>query len=168
MKSKSMKPLTGLVVALFSVALFACNQSTNQQQQVTEAADPTWIFPKGDTVASAHFSAGRAWVHWIMPADSIYTTQLASVTYQQGSRTKWHYHPAGQILIVVSGIAYYQEEGKPKQILSKGDVAKCPPGVHHWHGAAPDSDVKLMAINPNMDKGGVVWLEATSDEEYNH
>jgi len=168
MKSVSMKPLIGLIVALFAIALVACNPTANQEQQATEAADPTWIFPKGDTIDRAHFSAGEAWVHWIMRPDSIYNTQLASVTYGQGARTKWHYHPAGQILIVVSGTAYYQEEGKPKQVLSKGDVAKCLPGVHHWHGASPEGEVKLMAINPHMEKGGVVWLEKTTDEEYNN
>ena len=155
-------------LALIALAMVACDQTAKQEEQTTAAVNPEWIFPKGDTIERAHFSAGEAWVHWIMRADSIYNTQLASVTYGQGARTKWHYHPSGQILIVVKGTAYYQEEGKPKQILSEGSVAQCPPGVHHWHGASPDGDVKLMAINPNMEKGGVVWLEKSTDEEYNN
>lgn len=153
------------VVVLLAITIAGCNQTAKQEQQ---EAQPAGLFPKGEMVEKAHFSSGQAWVHWIMRPDSIYTTQLASVTYDQGSRTRWHYHPAGQILIITSGTAYYQERGKPKQILSKGDVAKCPPGVHHWHGSAPNSPVTLMAINPNMDLGGVQWLEATTDEEYSN
>jgi quercetin dioxygenase-like cupin family protein len=165
-KPISMKSILVFVVAL--MALAACDQTAKQQQQEALSDNAAAIFPKGDTIDRAHFSAGRAWVHWILRPDSIYDTQLASVTYDKGSRTKWHYHPAGQILIITSGTAYYQEKGKPKQILSKGGVAKCPPGVHHWHGASPEGDVKLMAINPNMEKGGVVWLEKSTDEEYNN
>lgn len=165
-----MKPIftnstLSFVVALLAIAIISCTQTAKQEPQEAPHAG---LFPKGEMVEKSHFSSGQAWVHWIMPSDSIYTTQLASVTYDKGSRTRWHYHPAGQILIITSGIAYYQEKGKPKQILSKGDVAKCPPGIHHWHGSSPDGPVTLMAINPNMDLGGVQWLEATTDEEYNH
>jgi 4-carboxymuconolactone decarboxylase len=162
------KSLVAFAIALSAFAIAACDQTAKHKQQEVKPGDSLAIFPKGDTIDRSHFSAGRAWVYWIMRPDSTYNTQLASVTYEKGSRTKWHYHPAGQILIITNGTAYYQEEGKPKQKLSKGDVAKCPPRVHHWHGASPDADVKLMAINPNMEKGGVVWLEKTTDEEYNN
>jgi quercetin dioxygenase-like cupin family protein len=139
-----------------------------QEHQAAQSSDPALIFPKGEAIDVNHFSAGRAWVHWLLRPESVYNTQLASVTYEQGSRTKWHYHPAGQILIITSGTAYYQERGKPKQILSKGDVAKCPPGVNHWHGAAPESSITLMAINPNMQKGAVTWLEPVTVEQYSN
>lgn len=154
-------------IVLVAIGLAASGHTAPPEPQAERSAQAPWIFPRGESVDRSHFSAGQAWVYWILQPESTYNTQLASVTYEQGSRTNWHYHPAGQILIIVSGTAYYQEEGKAKQILSKGDVAKCPPGVHHWHGAAPGSPVTLMAINPNMDKGAVVWLEKTSDEEYN-
>jgi quercetin dioxygenase-like cupin family protein len=168
MKSISMKAMLGFNLALVAFIIAACNQPAKQDQQTSESVDAASIFPKGDTIDRSHFSSGRAWVHWIMRPDSIYNTQLASVTYEKGARTKWHFHPAGQILIITSGTAYYQERGKPKQILSKGDVAKCAPGVNHWHGAAPENDVKLMAINPNMEMGAVQWLEPTTDEDYSN
>jgi quercetin dioxygenase-like cupin family protein len=168
MKSISMKSTLRFVIVLLAIAVTACNQTAKHEQQVAQSTNEAAIFPKGDTIDRHHFSAGEAWVHWILRPDSIYNTQLASVTYGQGARTRWHYHPAGQILIITSGTAYYQEQGKPKQILSKGDVAKCPPGVHHWHGASPEGAVTLMAVNPNMEMGGVVWLEKSTDEEYNN
>lgn len=94
--------------------------------------------------------------------DSIVKTPIASVTFEPGARTNWHYHPAGQILIITDGVAYYQEKGKPKQILSKGQVVKCPPNVHHWHGAARHTSMTHTVLTP----GGVVWMQKVTDEEY--
>jgi quercetin dioxygenase-like cupin family protein len=166
MEAKSMKTIVMLVVVSMAIAVASCNQAPKQEQPAAQSASLAGIFPKGDPIDTSHFSSGKAFVYWIMQPESVYNTQLASVTYEQGTRTKWHYHPAGQILIVTSGTAYYQEKGKPKQRLSKGDVAKCPPGVHHWHGSSPDGPMTLMAINPNMQMGGVVWQESVTDEEY--
>jgi quercetin dioxygenase-like cupin family protein len=35
--------------------------------------------------------------------------------------------PGGQILIVTDGTGYYQEKGKPIQLIRKGDVVNIPP-----------------------------------------
>jgi 4-carboxymuconolactone decarboxylase len=109
---------------------------------------------------------GPVFVQMIVAKDSIFNTQMASVTFEPGSRTNWHYHPSGQILIITDGTAYYQEKGKPKQILSKGQVIKCPPNVQHWHGAAPHGSMTHTAMSPNLEMGSVVWLEKVTDEEY--
>jgi alkylhydroperoxidase/carboxymuconolactone decarboxylase family protein YurZ len=66
----------------------------------------------------------------------------------------------------LEGVGYYQEKGKDLRILRKGDVAKCPPNVEHWHGASHDSWFVQLAITPDHPEGGVVWLYAVSDEEY--
>jgi quercetin dioxygenase-like cupin family protein len=63
-------------------------------------------------------------------------------------------------------VGYYQEKGEAKRILRKGDLIKCPPNVHHWHGASPDSYFVQVAVT-NNDKGNAVWLEKVTDEEYN-
>lgn len=65
-----------------------------------------------------------------------------------------------------TGVGYYQEKGKELQILRKGDVAKCPPDVEHWHGASHDSWFVQLAITPNHPNGRVTWLHEVSDEEY--
>ena len=52
-----------------------------------------------------------------------------------GARSAWHTHPAGQRLVVLSGVGLTQEWGKPVQVIRPGDVVWCPPGVKHWHGA---------------------------------
>ena len=35
----------------------------------------------------------------------------ALVTFEPGARTAWHTHPAGQTLIVISGLGWVQREG---------------------------------------------------------
>src|SRR6266496_4304635 len=44
------------------------------------------------------------------------------VTFEPGARSTWHTHPAGQILIVMSGTGWVQEEGGPKLEIKPGDV----------------------------------------------
>lgn len=78
-----------------------------------------------------------------------------------------HIHPGRQILLVTDGQGYYQENGKPTQLLNKGDIAKIPPGVEHWHGAKPENGLTHIAIRVNTEKGKVIWLQAVTDEEYN-
>ncbi len=59
-----------------------------------------------------------------------------SVTFEPGSRSHWHIHPVGQVLIVTAGVGLTQEWGKPIQEIRAGDVVICPAKVKHWHGAA--------------------------------
>ena len=72
------------------------------------------------------------------------------------------------ILLVTGGIGYYQEEGKPAQILRKGDVVNIEPGVRHWHGAAPDSwfsQIVIFDSNYTPDADAPEETPVT-DEEY--
>jgi quercetin dioxygenase-like cupin family protein len=86
--------------------------------------------------------------------------------FEPGARNHWHSHPGGQILIVTDGVGYYQEKGKSKQVIRKGDVVKILPDIVHWHGAATDSEITHIAINTNTQNGVVVWLQPVTDDEY--
>lgn len=123
------------------------------------------IFPQGEKITNANFT-GTAYLKMLIEADSINPTTVGNVTFEPGARTKWHYHPAGQILLVTEGIGYYQEKGQTKKILRKGDVVKCPPNVPHWHGASANKAFVQVAIS-NNHLGPTVWLEEVTDEEYN-
>jgi quercetin dioxygenase-like cupin family protein/alkylhydroperoxidase/carboxymuconolactone decarboxylase family protein YurZ len=124
------------------------------------------IFPTGQKITNDNFT-GTAWLQQLIVNDSINSIQVGNVTFEPGARTKWHYHPAGQILLVTNGIGRYQEKGKPVRELRKGDVIKCEPNIIHWHGAAPDNELSHIAIGTNSGKGTVGWLQPVSDEEYN-
>ncbi|CAD0218702.1 cupin domain-containing protein [Chryseobacterium sp. JV274] len=121
----------------------------------------TYIFPKGEKVTNKNFT-GNVWLQMLAQDEQM---SIGNVTFEPGTRTKWHLHPGGQIILVTEGIGYYQEKGQLKKVLHKGDVIKCPPNVEHWHGASPNSHLVHLAIS-NNGKGAVVWLKPVTDTEY--
>jgi quercetin dioxygenase-like cupin family protein len=123
------------------------------------------IFPKGTRVPESNFT-GVAWVHPLINPDTVFNIPVASVTFEPGARTHWHSHGAGQGIIAIDGVGYYQESGRPIQILRKGDAVKCPPDIPHWHGAAPDAGFVQIAVTPNHINGRVKWLQPVTDAEY--
>lgn len=124
--------------------------------------------PEGATAAPSDYFTGTAWVKPLVPAGTAADCVVSDVTFEPGARNNWHTHPNGQILVVTAGTGYYQEKGKPIQLLHPGDAVDIAPDVVHWHGAAPDSRFTHIAINPNASKGGaVVWLGRVTEEEYN-
>jgi quercetin dioxygenase-like cupin family protein len=56
-----------------------------------------------------------------------------------------------------------QQWGKPVQEIRPGDVW-IPPGVKHWHGAAPTTAMTHIAIQEHLDGKVVDWMEKVSDE----
>ena len=124
------------------------------------------IFEKG-ALAPAEYFTGTAWIKMLLPNNDITHCQIGNVVFESGARNNWHTHPGGQILVVTYGTGYYQEKGKPKQLLHTGDVVNIPPDIEHWHGASAASGFTHIAVNPNTQKGIVVWLEPVTDEEYN-
>ena len=123
------------------------------------------IFPTGDKVQGGNFT-GTVWVTQLLPPDTAFNAAIGNVIFEPKARSKWHKHPGGQTLMALEGVGYYQEKGKPLQILRKGDVARCPPDVEHWHGASHDKWFVQLAITPEHPKGRVLWLHEVSESEY--
>jgi quercetin dioxygenase-like cupin family protein len=122
------------------------------------------IFPKGE-LSTAKNHTGNVWLKELNPGDNTFEYALAVATFDAGAKLDWHVHPGGQILLILEGTGYYQERGKPVQIVHKGDVIKCLPGVEHWHGASPTSRFTYLATTPTQ-KGKTVWLEPVADKDY--
>jgi len=123
------------------------------------------LFPLGDKIQGGNFT-GTVWVTPIIPADSTLTASIGNVVFEPKAHSKWHNHPGGQTLLALDGMGYYQEKGKPLQILRKGDVVRCPPDVEHWHGASHDHWFVQLAITPEHPKGRVNWLQEVGEAEY--
>lgn len=118
-------------------------QTTSDNGASTTGDDLT--FPLGMELGSDSFT-GAAYLAPMINNDEIYNfPQTNNVTFEPGARSGWHSH-GGMILLVTGGVGYYQEEGKPAQIIREGDVVECAPGVKHWHGAAPDSWFSQMVV----------------------
>lgn len=109
---------------------------------------------------------GRVRVDPLWSASSGITAAGGYVTFEPGARSAWHTHPAGQQLVVVSGVGRTQEWGKPIQELRAGDVVWCPPGVKHWHGASPTVAMTHLTVTGMRDGKNVEWMEKVSDEQY--
>lgn len=148
-------PGTIIIGCLF---LFACRNKGGEEKNAI-------LFPKGEKITSDNF-VGNAWLYQMVMPDSLNPSQVGSVTFEPGARTNWHLHPGGQILLITSGTAFYQEKGSPKRVIKKGEVVKCPPNVPHWHGASKEDGLIQIAVT-NTLQGATVWLQKVTDEEYN-
>ena len=152
-------------IFLIGMIVYACKQQNGSAQTTQTAWQEANIFPKGEKITNENFT-GTAYLQPLMDADSLNSISVGNVTFEPGARSKWHSHPAGQILLVTDGVGYYQEKGQPKKLLRKGDVIKCPPNIAHWHGASADTAFVQVAIT-GREKGETNWMEKVSDEEYN-
>ena len=138
-----------------------------QMTTLVNGLDDDDPFARGTLMPDNPNFTSKAWLQgYVAPQDGFGCT-VSNVTFAPGCRNSWHSHKGGQLLLCTSGKGYYQEKGKPIQLLLPGDVVKIAPDVIHWHGAAPDSEFTHIAIGTQLDKGGVTWMEPVTDEEYN-
>lgn len=128
-------------------------------------AQETTVFPKGELSPDGVHHIGKVWLSELSGPDSTFTFSVAQAIFAPGARLDWHSHPGGQILMITEGVGYYQEKGKPKQTVRKGEVIKCPPGIEHWHGATPTSGFGYLATSPSQ-KGKTIWFKRVTDDEY--
>ena len=94
-----------------------------------------------------------------MDAKAIRTLRLR---FPAGSRSNWHSHSNGQLLMAESGRGRTQERGGPLVEVVPERPFFTKAGVEHWHGAAPDQDIVQLTIY----EGDVKWLEPVTDEIY--
>jgi quercetin dioxygenase-like cupin family protein len=92
-------------------------------------------------------------------ATAVRTTRLR---FPKGSRSNWHTHSWGQLLMVEEGKALTQVRGGPVREVLPGEPWFTKAGVEHWHGASPDGDMLQLTIY----EGTVKWLEPVADKEY--
>lgn len=161
-----MKSSSIVIMFVTVFALASCNNSNPAKNEtVSTNVEKELIFDKGEKIDSPNFT-GDVWLNNLVTADDENQNAVGSVTFASGARTSWHSHPAGQIILALDGVGYYQEKGKPVEIIRKGEVVKCPHNIPHWHGASPDSEFIQVAIT-GRENGPTVWLEPVTDEEYN-
>lgn len=153
------KTLLGL--AMCATAPFAAGaDSVAESQQIRRANSQASVAGPED------YFSGQVRVDPLFPATDELSASGAYVSFEPGARSAWHTHPAGQRLVVMSGVGLTQEWGKPVQRILPGDVIVCPPGVKHWHGAAPNSAMTHLAVTGTVDGKNVDWLEKVTDAEY--
>ena len=82
------------------------------------------IFAQGEVNPYGKFFTGRSYLNMLSQNDAVFNAPIGNVTFEPGTRTNWHKHSGGQILLVTAGEGRYQERGKPAQVIKKGDVVR--------------------------------------------
>ena len=114
----------------------------------------------------AEWFTGNVRIDPLFQAPAPARVSVASVTFEPGARTAWHSHPLGQTLIVTVGCGRVQNWDGRVEEIRPGDVAWCPPGEKHWHGAAPTTAMTHISIVEQLDGKSADWMEHVSDEQY--
>ena len=73
----------------------------------------------------------------ILQGDDSNNFNFGIVSFDAGSRNKFHKHSGDQILIITEGTGKVATDNE-EVIVSQGDVILIPAGENHWHGA-PDA-----------------------------
>lgn len=146
--------------AALSIATPLAGAGEAPSQQIARAGTQESIIGRTETFT------GKVRVDPLFQADTEVQVASAYVSFEPGARSAWHTHPAGQRLVVTSGVGLTQEWGKPVQQIHAGDVVVCPAGVKHWHGAAPHRAMTHLAVTGVADGQSVAWLEQVNDDQY--
>lgn len=144
------------------------NGETASQEPVdeyaAEANNPSF-FPVGEPLTGdvAKFFSGKTYLNHLVPRGG----PVINMTFEPSCRTNWHiHHNAGQVLLVIGGAGWYQEEGKEPQPLRPGDIVNVPAEIKHWHGAARDSWFSHLLIPIAVPGASNAFLEEVPEKEY--
>lgn len=152
-----------LLAATLGLAVAA---TAHAQQGAAPELKITRAGAQASTKGPAANFTGAVRVDTLAQAPAPARTGASYVTFEPGARSAWHSHPLGQTLVVTSGVGRVQQWGKDVQEIRPGDVIWTPPGVKHWHGAAPETAMTHIAIQECLDGKPVEWMEKVSDVQY--
>ena len=126
------------------------------------------VFAKGDINPASPKFTGTSYMNWLTQYnEETKIPAFGQVTFEPCTRTDWHYHDGGQILLVTEGVGVFEMEGEPARLMQAGDVILIPPGKKHFHSAINDSWFAHIAIGVNPGVGTTNWLDKVTDDEYN-
>ena len=151
-----------IAISLFMLASGAQSQASGDRGiiRITRSASQAPLH------APANNFTGTAWIDSSFQTDAPAQMSGARVAFEPGSRTAWHTHPLGQLLIVTAGTGRVQRWGDPVDEIRQGDVVWIPPAQKHWHGAAANTSMTHIAIVEQVDGKVVDWMEKVSDAQY--
>ena len=134
---------------------------------------------KSDTAlvkSKKRYFVGNAWLNDISDKLQIKGEKVYLANFNNGARTKVHYHQGGQILVVTKGkgmLVIYKKASIKKETvkiqklsqtnLEEGDVAFIPKNVLHWHGAIKGKNFTHIAFNIFTEKtkeAQTIWYDS--------
>jgi quercetin dioxygenase-like cupin family protein len=127
------------------------------------SAVPSRRQPSGAAAATPAPAAGAqnyVGITSSVPSDDM---QIARGRFEAGAHTNWHVHPKGQIIFAQEGSVFVQRRGEPVKVLKAGESDFTPPGVEHWHGAAPDAHAIKIVVGFGAP---TQWLQSPTEAEH--
>ena len=122
------------------------------------------------------YFVGDAWLNDISLKLKIQGEKAYLANFNNGARTKIHYHQSGQILVVTKGkgmlVIYKKADIKKNRVsitklsqtsLGPGDVVFIPKNTLHWHGALKGKNLAHIALNIFTEKAKeaqTIWYES--------
>ena len=88
----------------------------------------------------------------------------AGAYWEQGMRSYWHCHTAGQLLHVWEGEGRTQKRGERMRTLHAGEGDWAGPGEEHWHGGATHTHAQFLQVSPTPSS--TLWMEEVSETDY--
>ncbi|MGD9826980.1 MAG: cupin domain-containing protein [Desulfobacter sp.] len=145
---------------------FLCSDFGKTTENGVEKQTVFWGDARKAFKGSQELFTGDVQLSLLFPPNKTAQYSGAHGTFQPGARTAWHIHPAGQYMIVTSGVGRTgTRDGKILEIKA-GDVIWCPPDTEHWHGASPDAPMALLLITGVFEYKNVVYKEKVTDKQY--
>jgi len=164
MKYQRLFTMVLLVVACMSA--FAQNMPNRQpidKSMLEQKYGLPIIFPL-NFPANESTNTGEIYLGSIKNSDK---DMVVNFFFAPNARNYWHSHPdAEQGLLILEGEAYYQEEGKPKQLLKKGDYVVTPPNTRHWNGATEKKACVCITVSDKNEKAHAEFFRAVTEEEF--
>ena len=123
------------------------------------------------------YFVGRVILHDISRIIKTREQKMYMVTFQNGAKTKLHYHESGQTLIATegngileiykkingSGVTGFKIKQITKTSLKKGDVVYVPKHTLHLHGSTNKKKFSHIAINSHTSTGQeakTIWFNS--------
>jgi len=122
------------------------------------------------------YFVGDAWLNDMSDKLQIKGEKVYLANFNNGARTKVHYHQGGQILVVTKGkgmLVIYKKTSIKKETvkiqklsqtnLEEGDVVFIPKNVLHWHGALKGKNLVHIAFNIFTEKAKeaqTIWYDS--------
>jgi 4-carboxymuconolactone decarboxylase len=160
-------------IAILSIAILCfCGTLKAEEKTYTQNKEEDMkmeIMPKGTQKSfkgPEDMFTGDVQIDMLFPSNEVAHYSGAYVIFQPGARTAWHLHPAGQHMIVTSGIGLTGTRDGKIVTMKTGDTVWCPPDIDHWHGATPDSPMTHLVVTGELNGKNVVWKEKVTDDQY--
>lgn len=120
-----------IIAVAFILALTFCALSHINQVRAGEGIDTQTVTKAGEqpSVKRAETFTGDVRLDVLFLPKESSPVSGAYVTFEPGARTYWHTHPAGQHLVIVSGVGRTGVWSGQVEEIKVGDVVWCPPGV---------------------------------------